>query len=118
MNVFHEPSAITYCDQHFQVVDDQGRCPVCDAPAPEPPAPSPWIDFHCVQRWQQRVEPAAGQVDAIASVRRIVISGRRVSWPTAVNGCAYYAHPDWPRVCVVVKLETNAAITVLIDEAA
>src|ERR1700693_6289495 len=111
MNVYHPESNTVYCDAHFQVVDEQGHCPHCDAPAAlEPPAPSPWVDYHCVQRWWQRVEPAATQADAIASVRLIVMAGRRVSWPTAVDGCAYYAHPDWPRVCVVVRLETNAAV--------
>jgi hypothetical protein len=120
MNVFHEPSAITYCDQHFHVVDELGHCPACEAPATDPPTPSPWVDFHAVKRWWQRVNPAVEQADAIASVRRIVMEGRRVSWPAAVAGCSYFSHGDWPGVVVVVRAETNCALTILtiIDEAA
>jgi hypothetical protein len=119
MNVFHEPSAITYCDQHFHVVDELGRCPVCDA-EPEPPTPSPWVDFHAVKRWWQRVNPAVEQADAIANVRKIVMEGHRVSWPAAVAGCSYFSHGVWPGVVVVVRAETNCALTILtiIDEAA
>lgn len=114
MIVHHRESNTVFCDAHFQVVDAQGRCPACEAPvAPEPPTPSPWVDFHCVQRWQQRVEPAAEQVDAIASVRRVVMEGRRLTGPPRKPGCAYYVHPGWPGAVVVLKESTNAAITVL-----
>jgi hypothetical protein len=111
MHVFHEPSGITYCDQHWYVVSAEGCCPRCDTEL----TPSPWVDFHCLVRWIQRVEPDATRWTAIKSVRRIVMQGQRRAFARAAPGCAYYSHPQWPHIVVVVKAETNAAVTVLVD---
>jgi hypothetical protein len=104
----------SYCDRCLRTLadgDEQHRC----EPEPEPPAepaPSPWVDYHCVRRWHERVDRDAERVDIIAAVGRIVTAGRRVSW-SLKPGCVAYAHPDYPGTVIVVRLSSNAAITCL-----
>ncbi len=114
MNVHHEPSGIAYCDVHYRVLDEQGRCSSCQAE----PAPSPWVDHHCILRFRERAAPVTPGY-AIACVRRIVMEGRELTeteWGDRLPGCLYYMHPEWPSAVVVVRADTNAAITTLLSE--
>ncbi len=107
MNVHHAESNTWFCATHYIVLEaEHERCNLC-------PTPSPWVDAHCVDRWARRVSTAP---HAISAITRIVVWGQRLTepeWKAGFSGCAYYAHPAWPTAIIVVKLASNAAITVL-----
>jgi hypothetical protein len=109
MNVFHEPSNTTYCDRHYQVLDDQGRCAGCESQTRQ----RLFVDGHCVSRWIERVRPQP-RPDIECAVRRIVRLGHHVvELEASAPAFGYFTHDYWPGVIVVVRLSTNAAVTTL-----
>ena len=111
MIVAHKPSGTTYCDQHFQVVDERGRCRSCEAR----PRPSVYVDPNAVRRWLERIDASSHEV--IPTIQRIVTTGHEVPGTGAFPECLYFAHDDYPAAVVVVNPHgggiNGAAVTVL-----
>jgi hypothetical protein len=66
--VHHPESGISFCDVHYQVADTAEECAQCAIGTPRPTA---WIDYHAIERWQQRISPAA-KSEVITALQRIV----------------------------------------------
>jgi hypothetical protein len=105
--VHHPESGISFCDVHYQVADTAEECAQCAIGTPRPTA---WIDYHAIERWQQRISRAA-KSEVITALQRIVTTGDEVMG--GLPHCRYYVHRDYPTAVVVWRPESNAVVTVL-----
>ena len=75
-----------------------------------------FVTAHAINRYQERVEPAASRQEALRAIREILGHARSRSRPrlwTKVNtrpGCRYLYSADHPGVCLVVR--GRAVVTV------
>jgi hypothetical protein len=108
VNVYHQPSDTWYCSKHYVVLDADRRCGRCHGG-------STWVKAHCVERWQERIEPGVSRSQAMAAVRKVVREGRRMSETKGrLPGTGCFTHHDWPDAVVVVELSKATATTVFL----